>query len=305
MGVKMENKLQVFISYAREDFDAAERIYSSLTNIGVRVWMDDKSLLPGEKWKPSINKAIQESRYFIALLSTNSVSKKGYVQKELKIALEVLEEYPNNEIFIIPVRLDECNPNYQQIHELNWVNFFPSWEDGMKKVKLFFSKNLEVNSFEKIDKIELITKLCDINFLESLTNKLMHNNEIKLYLLNYLNMIPIDIKNEVIKLKNMELYIDDFSKCLEFYYLWHCGNLDSKNKCHVCNKKGSIIHGTIDGGGGSMSDYNDNYISWCLNCFWAYYYFEVDYWGKGPLEFDYKQNIFINNTNSVYIERDV
>ena len=44
-------KPTVFISYAREDFPAAKRIYDELRRAGVEPWLDKESLLPGQKWK--------------------------------------------------------------------------------------------------------------------------------------------------------------------------------------------------------------------------------------------------------------
>ncbi len=46
--------------------------------------MDRKDILIGQNWQL----AIQKSSYFLALLSSNSVSKAGYVQKELRMALD-------------------------------------------------------------------------------------------------------------------------------------------------------------------------------------------------------------------------
>jgi len=74
------------------------------------MWLDTESLLPGDRWKDKIQDAIENSNYFIAMLSTRSVNKKGFVQKELKTALEVLDLFPSSERFILPVRLDDCKP---------------------------------------------------------------------------------------------------------------------------------------------------------------------------------------------------
>jgi hypothetical protein len=52
-----------------------------------------------------------KGRFFIALLSSNSVDKVGDVQKELKGALEILDKYPES-VFIIPVRLDDCKVSH-------------------------------------------------------------------------------------------------------------------------------------------------------------------------------------------------
>jgi hypothetical protein len=74
----------VFISYAREDFDAARILYDDLRAAGLIPWLDKESLLPGQQWEIEIKKAIENSTYFLAVLSSNSVDKRGYVQKEFQ-----------------------------------------------------------------------------------------------------------------------------------------------------------------------------------------------------------------------------
>jgi hypothetical protein len=73
--------LRVFISYARQDTEAANRLYNDLKLSGLEPWLDTESLLGGENWRISIKEAIRNSRYFVALLSSNSVEKIGYVQR--------------------------------------------------------------------------------------------------------------------------------------------------------------------------------------------------------------------------------
>ena len=64
----------------------------------------------------------------------SSISKKGYVQKEIKFALEILDEYPSNEIFIIPLRLENCFPTQVEITALQWVDFYNNFEKGYNKL---------------------------------------------------------------------------------------------------------------------------------------------------------------------------
>jgi hypothetical protein len=64
--------------------------------------------MKGQNWELEIHNNIKSSDFFIACLSKNSVSKHGYVQKELKEAISVLDEIPENEIYIIPIRIDDC-----------------------------------------------------------------------------------------------------------------------------------------------------------------------------------------------------
>src|SRR5215471_16696788 len=94
----------VFISYASEDFQQADRLYKDLKNAGLNPWLDKYNLLPGHKRKDKIEDAINKSRYFIALFSKASVGKIGYEQSQISFALDVLKNYPPNKIFYIPVR---------------------------------------------------------------------------------------------------------------------------------------------------------------------------------------------------------
>ena len=125
----------VFLSYAKEDLAVAERLYDDLSSMGVAVWFDRKDLTPGERWKLGISRAIRNSSYFLAILSKASVDKRGYVQRELKEALEVLREVPEHQTFIIPVRTEECEPTNPELLELQFVDLFPSYEEGFGKLK--------------------------------------------------------------------------------------------------------------------------------------------------------------------------
>jgi signal transduction histidine kinase len=120
-----------FLSYAKEDKPFAERIYRDLRAYGVEVWWDERSILPGADWDREIRKAISTSTWFIALLSSRAVSKRGVVQREIKRALEVLDDLPEERNFLIPVRLEDCQPSHEKLGERQWVDMFPSWERGL------------------------------------------------------------------------------------------------------------------------------------------------------------------------------
>jgi len=127
-------KNKVFISYAPEDQAIAKRLYNDLKNAGVELWFDEASLLPGQNWEFEIKRAIKESTFFLALISSKSISKKGFTQKELKVALDMLDEFPESDIFVIPVRIDDCKPINEKLQYLHWVDIFPSYDDGLQKI---------------------------------------------------------------------------------------------------------------------------------------------------------------------------
>jgi TIR domain-containing protein len=124
----------VFISYAREDSNAARRLYEDLKNAGLSPWLDRESLIAGQNWKLVINKAIKKSRYFIPILSPNSVEKRGFVQKEFKYALDIIDEFPESQIFVIPVRLDDCGISYEKLKDIEYVDLFPDWDKGLQRI---------------------------------------------------------------------------------------------------------------------------------------------------------------------------
>ncbi len=136
--------MTVFISYCREDERIASKLYRDLAENGIECWFDKTSLVPGQRWQDTIDSAIKKSRFFLALLSSNSVGKRGYVQKELALALDVLDEFPETEIFVVPVRVNDCSPSHRRIQNLHWLDLFPSYKVGiLKLVKLFGGESAE------------------------------------------------------------------------------------------------------------------------------------------------------------------
>jgi hypothetical protein len=132
--ILMAEPERIFICYAREDQNAAVRLFGDLRKAGLNPWIDIESLLPGQRWDITIRQAIRESRYFLALLSSESVKKRGFLQKEIREALNISDEFPEKYIFLIPVRLDDCDPPYQKLREFQWVDMFPDWDDGMNRL---------------------------------------------------------------------------------------------------------------------------------------------------------------------------
>ena len=98
----------VFLCHSSGDKERVRQLYHQLTADGVRCWFDEEDLLPGQDWESEISKAIRRSRFVLACISKSSISKSGFVQKELRLALDVAGEQPDGSTFLIPVRLEEC-----------------------------------------------------------------------------------------------------------------------------------------------------------------------------------------------------
>ncbi len=101
--------LKVFLCHASADKPAVRKLYRYLKERKMDPWLDAENLLPGQNWQVEIPKALQSSDVIIICLSNRSVDKEGYVQKEIKFALDKALEMPEGRIFLIPARLEDCN----------------------------------------------------------------------------------------------------------------------------------------------------------------------------------------------------
>jgi formylglycine-generating enzyme required for sulfatase activity len=87
-------------------------------------WLDEENLLPGQDFDLEIYKATRDSDAIIICLSKVSVAKEGYVNKEIRRALDIAQEKPEGAIYVIPLRLDACNPSFEQLRKLHWLDYF-------------------------------------------------------------------------------------------------------------------------------------------------------------------------------------
>lgn len=97
----------IFLSYAHEDYDAAERIRHFLDENGIDVWLDRSKLKGGQYFDDEIRRSIKNCDYFIPVISATAVGRRdGYFRREWRYAedraLNRSDEFP----FIIPVAID-------------------------------------------------------------------------------------------------------------------------------------------------------------------------------------------------------
>jgi TIR domain len=136
MGFRFEpgRQAQVFLAYVIEDAEEAGRLYDALEAEGFRVWMDVRKLLPGQNWPRAIESAIETSDFFVACFSSHSVKKKGGFQAEVRYALDCARRMPLDDIFVAPVRLDDCRVPRSIQRELQYVDLFPDWRSGVRRL---------------------------------------------------------------------------------------------------------------------------------------------------------------------------
>ena len=135
----MTRPLSVFLCHASQDKPAVRELYKRLAaEKWIDPWLDEENLLPGQDFDYEINKAVHDADVIIICLSQVSVAKEGYVNKEIRHALDVADEKPEGAIYIIPLRLDKCEPTFDRLKKLHWADYFtPSaHEKLLKSLKL-------------------------------------------------------------------------------------------------------------------------------------------------------------------------
>ena len=98
----------VFLSYAREDADAARRIADALRSHGVEVWFDQSELRGGDAWDAKIRQQINDCTLFLPIISKHTQERgKGYFRLEWKLAVEQTHLLADGMVFLAPVVVDE------------------------------------------------------------------------------------------------------------------------------------------------------------------------------------------------------
>lgn len=118
-----EPKLRIFLCHSSDDKPAVRNLYRALRSDGFFPWLDEETLLPGQDWHYEIRMAVRNSDAVIVCLSKTSISKSGFIQKEIKYALDIAEEQPPGTIFVIPLKLEECEIP-EQLAKWQWINYF-------------------------------------------------------------------------------------------------------------------------------------------------------------------------------------
>ncbi len=131
-----ETQQQVFLCYAGEDREFVQQLYQDLQQQGVRPWMACEDILPGQNWEHEIQQALKQSAYVLMLISSHSINKRGYVRKEIKQALDTLDKFSPDQVYVIPVRLDDSKPIDERLHKIQWVDLWPeaAYRKGLQRI---------------------------------------------------------------------------------------------------------------------------------------------------------------------------
>ena len=114
--------MKVFLSYAKEDKEFVSECYEELKRKNFNPWMDEHDLLPGQAWDECLKVNMKDTDIVLVFMSSDSVSKVGYVQRELKYFVDKRKDFPEGFIYLIPIQLDKCDVPNAIASEIQFIN---------------------------------------------------------------------------------------------------------------------------------------------------------------------------------------
>ena len=116
----------VFLSYASQDAEAAQRVAEAFRAAGIDVWFDRSELRGGDAWDRKIRQQIHECRLFVPIISTQTdVRREGYFRREWKLAVDRTHDMSERVPFLVPIVIDDTSePNADvpdRFREVQWT----------------------------------------------------------------------------------------------------------------------------------------------------------------------------------------
>lgn len=119
-----KQKLSVFLAHAPGDLPAARALYGQLMAEGwLDVWFGEVRLSPGMDTQLEIDQAIGQADLAIICISKNATSQSGSFHRELRLILDAAQNMPDGVIFMIPLKLEACEPPHVLRH-LHFASYF-------------------------------------------------------------------------------------------------------------------------------------------------------------------------------------
>lgn len=120
---------KLFLSYARQDIEFAERLATDLRKNGWDVWIAPESIQPGERWVEAINRGLTESGIFLLVLTPSAVNS-SWVNSEANVAINLQHQ---GMMRFVPLRVEmsETPPLWQAYQ---WIPFQNDYQGGLEKL---------------------------------------------------------------------------------------------------------------------------------------------------------------------------
>ena len=98
----------IFISYAREDLPAVQRLKAALDAAGLTTWFDLDRLEGGDDYDRKIHANIARCSFFVPIISATTQRRhEGYFRREWSYAVDRARNIAEGAVFILPVCIDD------------------------------------------------------------------------------------------------------------------------------------------------------------------------------------------------------
>jgi len=141
-------RLRVFLCHSSSNKPKILELCERLRASGAAPWLDEEQLLPGHDWQHEISRAVRNSHVVIVCLSCTATNKTGYIQKEIKYALDIADEQPEGAIFLIPLKLEEC-ATPDRLQRWQWVKLFA--DGGYQRLIMALRERARILGLETIE----------------------------------------------------------------------------------------------------------------------------------------------------------
>ncbi len=140
----MNRPLRVFLCHSSNDKPAVRELYQKLrAESWIQPWLDEEELYPGQDWNMEIEKAVEAADAIIVCLTKGSITKEGYVQRELRIVLDFADYKPEGTLYLMPVRLEECEPP-RRLRAWQYADYFEGQrERGLRRLLVSLKRRAE------------------------------------------------------------------------------------------------------------------------------------------------------------------
>ena len=128
--VLLKSKPKVFLCHAIEDKKQVDILHDYFEKNEIETWYDKNDLKIGQMWKEEIFEAIEKTDFFAVCLSSRAITKKGFIQNEIRTAIAEYRNRPFRSPFLLPLKLDNCQipkirlDSTTLLSDLQWLNVF-------------------------------------------------------------------------------------------------------------------------------------------------------------------------------------
>ncbi len=139
----------IFISYAREDLTAVQRLKAGLDAAGLTTWFDLERLESGDDYDHKIRANIARCSFFVPVISANTQRRhEAYFRREWSYAVDRMRNMAGGAVFILPVCIDDTAEaaalvpdQFKTVHMVRLAGGEPTPEFQQRLKQLFSGRN--------------------------------------------------------------------------------------------------------------------------------------------------------------------